>query len=327
VFDETSYPFSKLNPNAGARLRPEILLLPTQTQPSGVQIIDDSMDNAHILFVPSNTSDLSGDSTKKSVMFDVGTDQETTVQGASIVDCQDMGHKADPLSYSAPAEGTYPSVDSVGATPALDAGVDSPMSSVLPRRPVRGSHVSDTDLSCNLLGDRLGGSSVPTSALLTSLLVHMDATEIMGKGSSVPTVGTGSTAAHRPGTRLQHGIWKPKIYTDDIVRYGLVAAAEEPHNHHEALDDPRWKLAMDHEFDALIKNHTWHLVPPKEGANIIDCKWVYKVKRKYDGSIDRYKARLVAKDFKQHYIIDYEDTFSLIVKAITIRVVLSLAMS
>jgi hypothetical protein len=84
---------------------------------------------------------------------------------------------------------------------------------------------------------------------------------------------------------------------------------------------------MDHEFDALIKNHTWHLVPPKEGANIIDCKWVYKVKRKYDGSIDRYKARLVAKDFKQHYIIDYEDTFSPIVKAITIRVVLSLAMS
>jgi hypothetical protein len=56
------------------------------------------------------------------------------------------------------------------------------------------------------------------------------------------------------------------------------------------LDDPRWKLAMDHKFAALIKNHTWDLVPLKEGANIIDCKWVYKVKRKYDGSIDRFKA-------------------------------------
>jgi hypothetical protein len=71
---------------------------------------------------------------------------------------------------------------------------------------------------------------------------------------------------------------------------------------------------MDHEFDVLIKNHTWYLVPPKEGANIIDCKWVYKIKRKSDGSIDRYKARVVAKGFKQGYGIDYEDTFSSVVK-------------
>jgi hypothetical protein len=111
------------------------------------------------------------------------------------------------------------------------------------------------------------------------------------------------------------------------VRYGLVAATEEPHNHHEALEDPRWKLAIDHEFDALVKNRTWHLVPPKQGANIIDCKWVYKVKRKADGSTDRYKAQLVAKGLKQRYGIDYEDTFSPVVKAVTIQVVLSLVVS
>jgi hypothetical protein len=45
----------------------------------------------------------------------------------------------------------------------------------------------------------------------------------------------------------------------------------------------RSRVAMDHEFDALIKNCTWHLVPPKQGANIIDCKWVYKVKSKAKG--------------------------------------------
>lgn len=54
---------------------------------------------------------------------------------------------------------------------------------------------------------------------------------------------------------------------------------------------------------------------------------MYKIKRKSDGSLDRYKARLVAKGFKQRYDIDYEDTFSPVVKAATIRVVLSLAMS
>jgi hypothetical protein len=51
---------------------------------------------------------------------------------------------------------------------------------------------------------------------------------------------------------------------------------------------------MDEEYDALIKNKTWHLVPSDRGQNIIDCKWVYKINRKSDGSIDRYKARLVA---------------------------------
>jgi hypothetical protein len=84
---------------------------------------------------------------------------------------------------------------------------------------------------------------------------------------------------------------------------------------------------MQVEYDALMKNKTWHLVPPQKGLNIIGCKWVYKVKRKSDGSLDRYKARLVAKGFKQWYGIDYEDTFSPIVKAATIRVVLSIAVS
>jgi hypothetical protein len=60
---------------------------------------------------------------------------------------------------------------------------------------------------------------------------------------------------------------------------------------------------------------------------MIDYKWVYKTKRKSDGSVDRYKARLVAKGFKQRYEVDYEGTFSLVVKLITIRLVISLAVS
>lgn len=82
---------------------------------------------------------------------------------------------------------------------------------------------------------------------------------------------------------------------------------------------------MDLEYSALMKNKTWHLVPRQEGKNIIYCKWVYKVKRKADVSLDRYKARLVTKGFKQRYGIDYEDTFSTVVKAATIRTVLSIA--
>jgi hypothetical protein len=82
-------------------------------------------------------------------------------------------------------------------------------------------------------------------------------------------------------------------------------SAEELNSVHEALSDERWKDAMSKEIDALRKDGTWHLVPQKPGTNIIDCKWVYKVKRKTYDSIDRYKARLVAKGFKQQYVIDY----------------------
>jgi hypothetical protein len=216
----------------------------------------------------------------------------------------------------------------VGIDPGSDlASVDS---SASPRPPQR--HVPDQDPPCNASNtffpcDRPGGSSAHISDMLASPLVNTEATKFMGEGSSVPPPGISCPAPHQPGTRLQHGIQKSNIYIDGTVRYGLVATAEEPHNHHEALEDPQWMLAMDHEFAVLVKNCTWHLVPPKQGANIIYCRWVYKVKRKADGSIDRYKAWLVDKGFKQRYGIDYEDTFNPIVKAATIRVVLSLAVS
>lgn len=84
---------------------------------------------------------------------------------------------------------------------------------------------------------------------------------------------------------------------------------------------------MDLEYSTLLNNRTWHLVPPSKEKNVIDCKWVYKIKRKSDGTLDRYKSRLVAKRFKQRYDIDYEDTFSPVVKPATIRTILSIVVS
>jgi histone deacetylase 1/2 len=158
-------------------------------------------------------------------------------------------------------------------------------------------------------------------------------------GTSAPapgdghSVGDGSSAAaaietpRGPRTRLRGGIHKPKVYTDGTVRYGCLTASGELQSLDEALNSRDWKLAMDAEYNALIDNKTWHLVPPKRGINVIDCKWVYKVKRKSDGSLDRYKARLVAKGFRQRYGIDYEDTFSPVVKPATIRTILFVAVS
>jgi hypothetical protein len=124
-------------------------------------------------------------------------------------------------------------------------------------------------------------------------------------------------------------IVKPKVFTDGTVRYdrlGLMAT-REPKMLHEALSDSNWKSIMDEEFSALVKNKTWYLVPTHHAQNLIDCKWVYKVKERADGSVDRYKARIATKGFKQRYDIDYEDTFSPVIKMATIRIILSIVVS
>ena len=84
---------------------------------------------------------------------------------------------------------------------------------------------------------------------------------------------------------------------------------------------------MFEEYDALVRNGTWELVPPEDITNLVGCKWIFHIKRNFDGSIDRYKARLAAKGFHQRPGVDYHETFSPVVKPATVTLVLSIGVS
>ena len=175
------------------------------------------------------------------------------------------------------------------------------------------SRAEATEDPVRVLGESASGSPVP-------------GTPVHASGSSAPA---DLAVQSRRLTRLQKGVTQPLNYKH-MSKYGLVCSIDaqaQPRTLDEAFGDEKWRKAMMEEYVALKKNKTWHLVPTRQGKNLIDCKWVFRVKRKSDGIVDRYKARLVAKGFKQRYGIDYEDTFSPVVKAVTIRLVLSIAVS
>jgi len=90
---------------------------------------------------------------------------------------------------------------------------------------------------------------------------------------------------------------------------------------------PKWRITMEAELNALLKNNTGSLILSSRAHNIVGCIWVFRIKRSAVGTIECYKARLVAKGFHQQAGIDFSETFSPIVKPTSIRVVLSLAVS
>ena len=104
-----------------------------------------------------------------------------------------------------------------------------------------------------------------------------------------------------------------------------VLTSEEPTSYDEAQSCPNWQKAMLEEIEALHKNETWELVPKPENCEPITCKWVFRLKKKLDGTIDKFKARLVARGFSQNYGLDYEETFSPVAKMATVRTLISLA--
>jgi hypothetical protein len=82
---------------------------------------------------------------------------------------------------------------------------------------------------------------------------------------------------------------------------------------------------MQDEYQALLSNRTWKLVPRPPGANVVSGKWLFRHKFRADGTLDRYKARWVLRGFSQRPGVDFAETFSPVVKSATVRAVLTIA--
>ncbi|KAL4585655.1 hypothetical protein LXL04_010278 [Taraxacum kok-saghyz] len=132
-----------------------------------------------------------------------------------------------------------------------------------------------------------------------------------------------TTSRHPMVTQAQTNSLKPKTFTSTLTSN----SATEPTTFKHANQSSCWQEAMKTEYDALLKNNTSNLVPCPTNVNIVGCKWIYRIKRKSDGSIDRYKARLVAQGYSQEEGVDYFETFSPVIKPTTIRLVLLIAIS
>ncbi|GJZ44908.1 ribonuclease H-like domain-containing protein [Tanacetum coccineum] len=130
-------------------------------------------------------------------------------------------------------------------------------------------------------------------------------------------------STHSMVTRYRVGTNRPtQRYTLSVSTISPI-----PKSYNHAFQDPHWYRAMLDEYNALIKNNTWILVPRPSDANIVRSLWLFRHKYNADGTLNRYKARLVANGSTQLTGIDVDETFSPVVKPATIRTVLSLALS
>jgi hypothetical protein len=121
---------------------------------------------------------------------------------------------------------------------------------------------------------------------------------------------------------------KPNRYDAAASVAASAIESAEPRNIMEAWDGKDgslWKKATDDEYASLQEKGTFKLVPLPEGRKKIGCKWVFKIKRKADGSVDRHKARLVVQGFSQQFGVDYDEVYAPVARGNAIRTVLAIA--
>ena len=165
-------------------------------------------------------------------------------------------------------------------------------------------------------------TSTTTKTATTSQLVQTT-NKTENNGSSVPpSTPVIQSQGHHMITRSQVGIRKPN------PKYALLTSRvkyPEPKTVTSALKDEGWNIAMQEEYGNCQEAETWSLVPYTPDMHVLGSKWFFRTKLNADGSLDKLKARLVAKGFDQEEGIDYLETYSPVVRTVTVRTVIHVA--
>jgi hypothetical protein len=100
---------------------------------------------------------------------------------------------------------------------------------------------------------------------------------------------------------------------------------KEPTCFEEAIQKKEWADSMKEEYQSIINNHVWEIVPRLKRKDVVSSKWLFKIKHASDGSIEKHKPRFVTHGFSQKEGIDYEETFAPIARYTSIRTIIALA--
>ncbi|KAL3571039.1 hypothetical protein D5086_028288 [Populus alba] len=153
-------------------------------------------------------------------------------------------------------------------------------------------------------------SGSPPALCLVVDLSNFDLQQVSHSSSTLPT---DSSCSHHMTLRPRPPKQAHLSVSQSPAIVSSTSPEHEPLMYKDASQHLAWQQAMQDEIRALQSNGTWTLVPYYSSMNVVGSPWVYKIKRHVDGSIDRYKARLVVRGFTQQEGIDYLETFSPVV--------------
>ncbi|MCO5601449.1 hypothetical protein L7F22_055572 [Adiantum nelumboides] len=149
--------------------------------------------------------------------------------------------------------------------------------------------------------------------------------------SSTPIISDCLHEASLPDVAAADALYRQVLQAfsdDDFDSLLLVVETNDEISLHEALSGPEassWHQAMNSKYQSLMANGTWQLVPAPPNRKLVTCKWLLRKKFHADGSVSRYKARLVARGFTQIPGMDYSETFSPVLRITSFEVLIAIA--